>query len=214
MAHTSDTDLTALSAITDATVIFETDSGDKYVLREAFVMEPASLKTTDGHGGPQVLRRVLRKDVAMSQVIDAAAKLSEAEDAVTAPLADSHIVTFADGVTIGTVHSIPKLNCANSPPGTLSTRRKRPKKSSGSRDAVTLVSSPARMGIELLRRQVKRLRGGDSTHNGPLSVEELGRLSIADFERLRLVPTGSICFPRFMREKALNPGGETLAGML
>lgn len=39
----------------------------------------------------------------MSQVIDAAAKLSEAEDAVTAPLADSHIVTFADGVTIGTV---------------------------------------------------------------------------------------------------------------
>ena len=39
----------------------------------------------------------------MSQVIDAAAKLSEAEDAVTAPLADSHIVAFADGVTIGTV---------------------------------------------------------------------------------------------------------------
>ena len=51
VAHTSDTDLTALSAITDATVIFETDSGDKYVLREAFVMEPASLKTTDGTAG-------------------------------------------------------------------------------------------------------------------------------------------------------------------
>ena len=28
-----------------------TDSGDKYVLREAFVMEPASLKTTDGTAG-------------------------------------------------------------------------------------------------------------------------------------------------------------------
>ena len=51
VAHTSDTDLTALSAITDATVIFETDSGDKYVLREAFVMAPASLKTTDGTAG-------------------------------------------------------------------------------------------------------------------------------------------------------------------
>ena len=39
----------------------------------------------------------------MSQVIDAAAKLSEAEGAATAPFADSHIVAFADGVTIGTI---------------------------------------------------------------------------------------------------------------
>ena len=98
----------------------------------------------------------------MSQVIDAAAKLSEAEDAVTAPLADSHIVTFADGVTIGTVlyteAELRELTARD-----LIDAQEASEKVVRSRDAVTLVSSPARMGIELLRRQVKRLRGGAPT---------------------------------------------------
>lgn len=48
VGHAKDTDITALSAITGATIIFETDSGDKYVLRDAWAAEPASLKTSDG----------------------------------------------------------------------------------------------------------------------------------------------------------------------
>lgn len=48
VAHCSDTDLVSLSAIVDATIIFETDSGAKFVLQEAFVTEPASLNVTDG----------------------------------------------------------------------------------------------------------------------------------------------------------------------
>ena len=48
VAHGKDTDLVALSAIVDATVIFETDSGAKFVLQEAFVTDPASLNVTDG----------------------------------------------------------------------------------------------------------------------------------------------------------------------
>lgn len=48
IAHTKNTDIVELSAIVDATLIFETDTGDKYTLREAWVSEPASLKTSDG----------------------------------------------------------------------------------------------------------------------------------------------------------------------
>ena len=48
VAHDKNTDLVALSATTDATIIFESDTGDKYVLRGAFMTEPASLQTTNG----------------------------------------------------------------------------------------------------------------------------------------------------------------------
>ena len=41
--HAKDTDLTAINAIVDATVIFECDSGDRYVLRNAFVADQGSL---------------------------------------------------------------------------------------------------------------------------------------------------------------------------
>ena len=144
----------------------------------------------------------------MSQVIDAAAKFSEAEDAVTAPLADSHIVTFADGVTIGTVlyteAELRELTARD----LIDAHEKVVR----SRDAVTLVSSPARMGIELLRRQVKRLRGGDSTHNGPLSVEELGRLSIADFERLRLAADGLDLLSSLHEGESLESRGRDAGG--
>ena len=75
-----------------------------------------------------------------------------------------------------------------------------------------MVSSPARMGIELLRRQVKRLRGGDSTHNGPLSVEELGRLSIADFERLRLAADGLDLLSSLHEGESLESRGRDAGG--
>ena len=110
----------------------------------------------------------------MSQVIDAAAKFSEAEDAVTALLADSHIVTFADGVTIGTVlyteAELRELTARD-----LIDAQEASEKVVRSRDAVTLVSSPARMGIELLRRQAADgLDLFSSLHEGE-SLESRGR---------------------------------------
>lgn len=41
--HTRNTDLTAINAINDATVVYESDTGDRYVLRNAFVTEQGEL---------------------------------------------------------------------------------------------------------------------------------------------------------------------------
>ena len=46
--HTKVTDLTAINAIKDATVIFESDTGDRYVLRAAFVTSQEGLDAEDG----------------------------------------------------------------------------------------------------------------------------------------------------------------------
>ena len=46
--HTREDDLTALGGLDNVTVIFETDTGDSYVLREAFVLEPAQLESKEG----------------------------------------------------------------------------------------------------------------------------------------------------------------------
>ncbi|GAA4651680.1 hypothetical protein GCM10023116_39640 [Kistimonas scapharcae] len=48
VAHTRDTDLIALGKITDATVDFETDTGDRYIIVEAWVSEPPSLSADSG----------------------------------------------------------------------------------------------------------------------------------------------------------------------
>lgn len=41
--HTADTDIVALSAIKDATVMFHADTGQKFMLRGAFVTEPVTV---------------------------------------------------------------------------------------------------------------------------------------------------------------------------
>ena len=46
--HTRDTDLTAINAIRDATVVYESDTGDRYVLRSAFVTEQGELDAENG----------------------------------------------------------------------------------------------------------------------------------------------------------------------
>jgi len=48
IAHTKDVSLKKLGAITDATVIFETDTGKRFVLRNAWVSEPPALDATAG----------------------------------------------------------------------------------------------------------------------------------------------------------------------
>lgn len=51
---------------------------------------------------------------------------------------------------------------------------------------LSLVMSPARMGREALRRQVSSLEGeSGETFDGPLAVEELGRLSGRDLAALQ-----------------------------
>ena len=46
--HTGDTDLTAINAIKDATVIFECDTGNKYLLKSAFVTSQEALDSENG----------------------------------------------------------------------------------------------------------------------------------------------------------------------
>jgi hypothetical protein len=48
IAHRADTDLVELGTIVDATVIFESDTGDTYILRDAFVTETPKLSAGDG----------------------------------------------------------------------------------------------------------------------------------------------------------------------
>jgi len=48
VAHKADTDLVELGKIVDATIIFESDTGDTYILRDAFILEPAKLSAKDG----------------------------------------------------------------------------------------------------------------------------------------------------------------------
>lgn len=46
--HTKDTDIMALSNITGATVHFEADTGQQFIMRGAFVTEPAVLDASSG----------------------------------------------------------------------------------------------------------------------------------------------------------------------
>ena len=46
--HTKDTDLTAINAIKNATVIFESDTGDRYLLRNAWVGSQEALDSGNG----------------------------------------------------------------------------------------------------------------------------------------------------------------------
>lgn len=48
LSHTEALDLEALGAIADATVLFETDTGQAYVLRNAWVTEPPVLTAGEG----------------------------------------------------------------------------------------------------------------------------------------------------------------------
>ncbi|MDZ7804339.1 phage tail tube protein [Thiohalophilus sp.] len=49
--HNKDTSLRELSDITGATVLFETDTGKQFILRDAFTTEPAALNSSDGTVG-------------------------------------------------------------------------------------------------------------------------------------------------------------------
>ena len=46
--HTKDTDITAINAIKNATVIFESDTGDRYLLRNAWVGSQEALDAENG----------------------------------------------------------------------------------------------------------------------------------------------------------------------
>lgn len=46
----ADTDIIALNGITDATVTFEADTGQRYIMRNGFCTAPVSLSAGDGKG--------------------------------------------------------------------------------------------------------------------------------------------------------------------
>lgn len=48
ISHTDQVDLMTLAAITDATVLFETDTGQSYVMRDAWLENPPELTAGEG----------------------------------------------------------------------------------------------------------------------------------------------------------------------
>lgn len=46
--HGKDTDIVYLSSITGATVIFEADTGQRFIMRQAFTTEPVALDASNG----------------------------------------------------------------------------------------------------------------------------------------------------------------------
>lgn len=115
----------------------------------------------------------------MDNVIDNATISGPDASAAVTPLPALDVVELKDGLTVGgvTYHA---LHLRVLTARDLLAAQDAAEKVVHTKDGVALVSSPARMGQELMRRQIDRLEEGGQTHNGPLSLEELGRLSMRD----------------------------------
>ena len=79
-------------------------------------------------------------------------------------------------------------------------------------EKVLLVGSPARMGAELLRRQIKSLEGGDAPYQGPLSLDELGRLSVRDLDRLQAAVDALDVYASLPHTEAVTARGRDAGG--
>lgn len=55
--HTSETDIIALSNITGATIVFEANTGQKYILRGAFATTPVPLDSGSGKSAMKISAR-------------------------------------------------------------------------------------------------------------------------------------------------------------
>lgn len=119
----------------------------------------------------------------MSTLIDDAAIGAPSSSAV-APLPPLDVVRLADGLKIGaTVYH--ELHLRGLTARDLLDAQDAAEKVVAAKDGLALVSSPARMGMELLRRQIKCLTEDGQTHNGPLGPDELGRLSVRDLSAVQ-----------------------------
>ena len=113
----------------------------------------------------------------MNDILDEARTSDPAEGSVNAVSPDT--VELKDGLAVGamTYHTL-LLRALTA--RDLLEAQDAAEKVVTTKDGLALVASPARLARELLRRQVKCLAEDGLTHNGPLGLEELGRLSLRD----------------------------------
>ncbi|WP_298032277.1 hypothetical protein [uncultured Desulfovibrio sp.] len=113
-------------------------------------------------------------------------------------------VDLADGLAVGSVtYSIAVLRQLNA--GAVLAAAEASERLVSTAQGMELVSSPARMGAELLRRQIARMEDGSGNKlDGPLDMESLGRLSARDMDTLN--------FAARMLDAAAEKSMEGLAG--
>lgn len=145
-------------------------------------------------------------------VIDDTATVDMPEAAAVAPLPPLDVVELEDGLTVGGVtYHVLRLRVLTA--RDLLAAQDASEKVVHTKDGVALVSSPARMGQELMRRQIERLEEGGQTHNGPLSLEELGRLSLRDLAAVQAAADAMDAVDALragegMNTRGRNPGGD------
>lgn len=95
-------------------------------------------------------------------------------------------VPLADGLTVGSVtYTAAVLRQLNA--GAVLAAAEAAERLVSTVTGLELVSSPARMGAELLRRQIARLEDDNGgKFDGPLSLEHLGKASARDLDSLNL----------------------------
>lgn len=132
--------------------------------------------------------------------------------AAVASLPDRYRLTLADGLPAGSIvyHEVTLRELTAKDLLDAQDESERVVTTGGT---VALVSSPARMGVELLRRQIARLTENDATHNGPLSRDELGRLSMRDLTALQqatdaLDVLAALRTGEAAQGRGRNPGGD------
>lgn len=123
-----------------------------------------------------------KKEIHVNNILDEARTSDPAEAAVNAFSPDT--VELKDGLAVGSVTYHTLLLRPLSARDLLESQDAAEKVVT-TKDGLALIASPARLSRELLRRQVKCLTEDGQTHNGPLSLEELGRMSLRDMSALQ-----------------------------
>ncbi len=113
----------------------------------------------------------------MNDILDEARTSDPAEGSASSVSPDT--VELKDGLAVGTVTYHTLLLRALTARDLLEAQDAAEKVVT-TKDGLALITSPARLSRELLRRQVKCLTEDGRTHSGPLGLEELGRLSLRD----------------------------------
>lgn len=137
---------------------------------------------------------------------------SKASDAITLLSGNRLPIELQDGLTIGSVTYktviLRQLNAGDVQKASEAAERL----VSTATGDLALVSSPARMGQEMLRRQIARLEDdNDGKFDGPLEPEDMARLTVTDLSALQM---GVAILDAHVEKavEAMGKRGRTVAG--
>lgn len=144
-------------------------------------------------------------------MIDANAAISAPDTDTEVVRGDPYSLELADGLTIGktTYRKVTLRDLTARDVLEAQAEAERVVRSGGN---VLLVGSPARMGVELLRRQVKHLEEDGAAYQGPLSVDDLGRLSVRDLDRLRAAADALDVYAALKNSERIETRGRDAGG--